>query len=86
MVEIERRSSKAVADVRTDPIHQFGIQKIVDINIDGYDVSFTNSSLFMVLTLAAIALVLLWAVRLARWCPVGPRPSPRCATSSSPTR
>ncbi len=49
-----------MADVRTDPIHQFGIQKIVDINIDGYDVSFTNSSLFMVLTLAAIALVLLW--------------------------
>ncbi|PKR88844.1 F0F1 ATP synthase subunit A [Pleomorphomonas diazotrophica] len=49
-----------MADVRTDPIHQFGIQKLVDINIDGYDVSFTNSSLFMVLTLAAIALVLLW--------------------------
>jgi F-type H+-transporting ATPase subunit a len=49
-----------VADVRTDPIHQFGVHKLVDINIDGYDVSFTNSSLFMVLTLAVIALVLLW--------------------------
>lgn len=49
-----------MADVRTDPIHQFGIRKLVDINIDGYDVSFTNSSLFMILTLAAIAVVLLW--------------------------
>lgn len=49
-----------MADVRTDPIHQFGVHKLVDINIDGYDVSFTNSSLFMVLTLAVIALVLLW--------------------------
>jgi F-type H+-transporting ATPase subunit a len=49
-----------VADVRTDPIHQFGIHKLVDINIGGYDVSFTNSSLFMVLTLAIIAFVLLW--------------------------
>lgn len=49
-----------MADVRTDPIHQFGVHKLVDINIDGFDVSFTNSSLFMVLTLAVIALVLLW--------------------------
>ncbi|PIO98767.1 ATP synthase subunit a [uncultured Pleomorphomonas sp.] len=49
-----------MADVRTDPIHQFGIQKLVDINIEGYDVSFTNSSLFMILTLVVIALVLLW--------------------------
>ncbi len=49
-----------MADVRTDPIHQFGIHKLVDINIGGYDVSFTNSSLFMVITLVAIAVLLLW--------------------------
>ena len=49
-----------MADVRTDPIHQFGIHKLVNIHIEGYDVSFTNSSLFMMLTLATIALVLLW--------------------------
>lgn len=49
-----------MADVRTDPIHQFGIHKLVNINIEGYDVSFTNSSLFMALTLVVIALVLLW--------------------------
>lgn len=58
--EIERGSTKTVADVRTDPIHQFVIQKIVDINIGGYDVSFTNSALYMVLALATIAVVLVW--------------------------
>jgi F-type H+-transporting ATPase subunit a len=31
-----------------DPIHQFDIHRIVPINLFGYDVSFTNSSLFMV--------------------------------------
>ena len=32
-----------------DPIHQFDIHRLVPINLFGYDVSFTNSSLFMVL-------------------------------------
>jgi F-type H+-transporting ATPase subunit a len=32
-----------------DPIHQFDIHRIIPINLFGYDVSFTNSSLFMVL-------------------------------------
>jgi F-type H+-transporting ATPase subunit a len=32
-----------------DPIHQFDIHRIVPINIGGWDVSFTNSSLFMLL-------------------------------------
>ncbi len=30
-----------------DPIHQFEIQPIVPIKIFGWDVSFTNSSAFM---------------------------------------
>jgi F-type H+-transporting ATPase subunit a len=30
-----------------DPIHQFDIHRIVPINIGGWDVSFTNSSLYM---------------------------------------
>ena len=34
----------------TDPIHQFGIQKLIPLSLGGYDVSFTNSSLFMVAT------------------------------------
>ncbi len=32
-----------------DPIHQFDIHRLVPINIGGWDVSFTNSSLFMLL-------------------------------------
>jgi F-type H+-transporting ATPase subunit a len=32
-----------------DPIHQFDIHRILPISLFGYDVSFTNSSLFMVL-------------------------------------
>ena len=31
-----------------DPIHQFDIHRIIPINIGGWDVSFTNASLFMV--------------------------------------
>lgn len=34
---------------KVDPIHQFHINKLVDINIGGYDLSFTNSALFMVI-------------------------------------
>ena len=31
-----------------DPIHQFDIHRIIPLNIGGWDVSFTNASLFMV--------------------------------------
>ncbi|WP_011580039.1 MULTISPECIES: F0F1 ATP synthase subunit A [Chelativorans] len=37
----------------TDPIHQFQISKLIPIEIGGLDFSFTNSSLFMVATVAA---------------------------------
>jgi F-type H+-transporting ATPase subunit a len=47
----------------TDPIHQFQIQKIVPIEIGGVDLSFTNSSLFMVLTVAGAAAFLLGSTR-----------------------
>ncbi|MCY0150474.1 MULTISPECIES: F0F1 ATP synthase subunit A [Hoeflea] len=39
----------------TDPIHQFQISKLVPIEIGGLDLSFTNSSLFMVGTVALAA-------------------------------
>ncbi len=35
-----------------DPIHQFHISKLVPLDINGVDLSFTNSSLFMVATVA----------------------------------
>jgi F-type H+-transporting ATPase subunit a len=43
----------------TDPIHQFEIQPIVPLEFGGLDFSFTNSSLFMVLTVAGAAAFLL---------------------------
>lgn len=55
-----QRELAKVADVRTDPIHQFGIHKIVDIQVGGVDVSFTNASLFMVVVAALVVLLLLW--------------------------
>lgn len=44
----------ATAD-KVDPIHQFHINKLIPIEIGGYDLSFTNSSLFMVATVAVAA-------------------------------
>lgn len=35
---------------KVDPIHQFHINQLIPIEIGGYDLSFTNSSLFMVVT------------------------------------
>jgi F-type H+-transporting ATPase subunit a len=48
--------------VANDPIHQFQIHDLAGpFNIGGYDISFTNSSLFMGITVAAITGILLLA-------------------------
>jgi F-type H+-transporting ATPase subunit a len=47
--------------VANDPIHQFHLNKIVPIDANGVDLSFTNSSLFMVATVAATSGFLIWA-------------------------
>ena len=47
----------ATAD-KVDPIHQFHINKIIPIEFGGYDLSFTNSSLFMVATVVVASLFL----------------------------
>ena len=39
-----------------DPMHQFQIHRIVDMNLFGVDVSFTNSALMMVIAVALITL------------------------------
>lgn len=46
-----------------DPIHQFQIQKIIPIEVGGVDFSFTNSSLFMALTVAGAGAFLLLSTR-----------------------
>lgn len=43
-----------------DPMHQFEISKIVDLSLLGTDISFTNSSLWMVIVVAVISLVTLY--------------------------
>ena len=42
-----------------DPMHQFEITRIIPIKFGGIDASFTNSSLWMVLTVAAVSALLL---------------------------
>ncbi len=53
----------------TDPIHQFQVHKIVPMEIGGVDVSFTNSSLFMVATVVGASAFLLLATRNRRLIP-----------------
>lgn len=45
-----------------DPIHQFEIKRLWPIDLFGYDASFTNSSLFMVVAVAVIVGFLLYAM------------------------
>jgi len=47
--------------VANDPIQQFQIQTIFPIEVGGLDFSFTNSSLFMVLTVAATSAFLIFS-------------------------
>jgi F-type H+-transporting ATPase subunit a len=49
--------------VATDPIHQFKIQNLVPIEVGGVDLSFTNSSLFMVMTVVGASAFLVLSTR-----------------------
>jgi len=42
----------------TDPLHQFEIYKIYDINLFGFDISITNSTMFMLVTVGIVMLLL----------------------------
>lgn len=53
----------------TDPIHQFQIEPIVPIEIGGLNLSFTNSALFMVLSVVVGSGLLLWATMHRRLVP-----------------
>lgn len=45
-----------MADGKIDPMHQFTVEPLVPLEVAGYDLSLTNSALWMLLTLAVIAL------------------------------
>lgn len=47
----------------SNPMEQFNIKPIVPIEAGGYDISFTNSSLFMVLAVAACTLLFMLCLR-----------------------
>ncbi len=48
------------AEQGIDPIHQFRIEPIIPLHIGGIDVSFTNSSLFMVIILGLACLLMIF--------------------------
>lgn len=43
-----------MAEAKIDPMHQFTVEPLVPLQVGGYDISFTNSSLWMLLTLVVI--------------------------------
>jgi F-type H+-transporting ATPase subunit a len=48
---------------KIDPMHQFQVESLVPLNIGGYDLSFTNSALFMVLVLGVIWVFMLGGMK-----------------------
>lgn len=53
----------------TSPLHQFEIHEIVPLNIAGYNVAFTNSSLFMVLAAFLATILMIVPMRRAALIP-----------------
>lgn len=52
-----------------DPMHQFMVHTLIPLQIAGYDVSFTNASLFMVLTTLFLLALLYFGVNPQRLVP-----------------
>ena len=46
-----------------NPMHQFEIERLIPFKIFGFDASFTNSALFMVIAAALITLFTVFAMR-----------------------
>ena len=67
-MEPQKKGKTEVAEGQS-PLAQFEIKKLVDINIAGVDASFTNSSLFMVLTVVAVSLFLIGGMRRSALVP-----------------
>jgi F-type H+-transporting ATPase subunit a len=68
LTETQEEGKTEVAEGQS-PLAQFEIKKIVDINIAGVDASFTNSSLFMVITVLAVSLFLIGGMRKSALVP-----------------
>jgi len=46
-----------------NPMHQFEIKRLINLEFLGLDASFTNSSLFMVIAIAGISFLTIWGMR-----------------------
>ena len=46
-----------------NPMHQFEIKRIIPLELFGFDASFTNSALFMVIAASLITLFTIYAMR-----------------------
>ena len=53
----------------SDPLHQFEIYTLIPLNLKGIDISFTNSSLFMVIAVLATTLFLWGGIRGSKVLP-----------------
>ncbi len=51
-----------MAENANDPMHQFVISKIADIQVGGVDLSFTNASLWMVIAVTTVSLFMMTAM------------------------
>jgi len=49
-------------NVATDPMHQFQVTRLFELNIGGFDISFTNSAAFMVGGVLLIIVFFAWAL------------------------
>ena len=52
-----------------DPMHQFEIKRLVELDLFGFDASFTNSALFMVIGAVLITVFIIFAMRKAEMVP-----------------
>ncbi len=55
----------------SNPMEQFNIKKIIPIEVGGYDISFTNSSLFMFLAVICCSFLFLFCLRRRTIVPTG---------------
>ncbi len=55
--------------VATDPMHQFKVVRLFELNIGGVDLSFTNSALWMVISVLLIIGFFAWALSRPKTVP-----------------
>src|SRR5215469_1816545 len=64
-----RKRTRRIDAVAMNPMEQFEVKPLIPIHIGGYDVSFTNQSLWMCIVVAAASLFLIYAGSSKRLVP-----------------